>query len=176
MPAPESLIRDLPETERPRERLLDQGSGALSDAELIAVLLRTGKVGCSALQMARELLSETAGLGGLLGLSAASSVAPLVARDNAAQRRRPLLGLIDRAVANIPDAENGFRLIFSSSEFPGVELRLTWRRPEFSGNVYYCQNFDAEAWLCPALMKYFDAPPAELFVRCEGLKPGSVGS
>ena len=36
---------------------------------------------------------------GLLGLSAASSVAPLVARDNAAQRRRPLLGLIDRAVA-----------------------------------------------------------------------------
>jgi len=84
--------------------------------------------------------------------------------------------LIDRAVANIPDAENGFRLIFSSSEFPGVELRLTWRRPEFSGNVYYCQNFDAEAWLCPALMKYFDAPPAELFVRCEGLKPGSVGS
>ncbi|HEV7516189.1 MAG TPA: DNA repair protein RadC [Thermoanaerobaculia bacterium] len=70
MPAPEHLIRELPETERPRERLLDQGSGALSDAELIAVLLRTGKVGCSALQMARELLSETAGLGGLLGLSA----------------------------------------------------------------------------------------------------------
>jgi DNA repair protein RadC len=70
MPASELLIRELPETERPRERLLEQGSGALSDVELIAVLLRTVKVGCSALQMARQLLLETAGLGGLLGLSA----------------------------------------------------------------------------------------------------------
>jgi DNA repair protein RadC len=70
MPAPQSMIREIPETDRPRERLLDQGSGALSDAELIAVLLRTGKVGCSAIQMAQELLRDCAGLGGLLGLSA----------------------------------------------------------------------------------------------------------
>src|SRR5882724_4376807 len=69
MPATEYLIRELPLTERPRERLLEQGSGALSDVELVAVLLRTGRVGCSALQMALDLLCETAGLGGLLGLS-----------------------------------------------------------------------------------------------------------
>ena len=37
-----SLIGDLPATERPRERLLEQGSRALSEAELVAVLLRTG--------------------------------------------------------------------------------------------------------------------------------------
>jgi DNA repair protein RadC len=64
------LIREIPATDRPRERLLDQGSGALTDVELIAVLLRTGKVGCSALQMAGELLKDSAGLSGLLGLSA----------------------------------------------------------------------------------------------------------
>ena len=64
------LIREIPETERPRERLLGLGSGVLTDAELIAVLLRTGKVGCSALQMAGELLRESGGLAGLLGLSA----------------------------------------------------------------------------------------------------------
>jgi len=69
MPATEYLIRELPLTERPRERLLEQGSGALSDAELVAVLLRTGRVGCSALQMALDLLCETEGLSGLLDLS-----------------------------------------------------------------------------------------------------------
>jgi DNA repair protein RadC len=63
------LIRELPESERPRERLLKQGSDALSDAELIAVLLRTGRVGASAIQMATELLQETGGLAGLVSLT-----------------------------------------------------------------------------------------------------------
>jgi DNA repair protein RadC len=63
------LIRELPESERPRERLLKQGSGALSDSELIAVLLRTGARGISALQMARDLIQETGGLSGLVSLT-----------------------------------------------------------------------------------------------------------
>lgn len=63
------LIRELPESERPRERLLKQGSGALSDAELVAVLLRTGATGLSVLQMATELLRETGGLSGLVSLT-----------------------------------------------------------------------------------------------------------
>lgn len=68
MPA-RSLIRDLPEDERPRERLLAQGSEALSDAELLAVLLRTGTRGKSAVEMATELLVEADGLSGLVGTS-----------------------------------------------------------------------------------------------------------
>lgn len=60
-----SLIGDLPETERPRERLLEQGSRALSEAELVAVLLRTGAPGRSALDLAGELLQEHGGLAGL---------------------------------------------------------------------------------------------------------------
>jgi DNA repair protein RadC len=63
------LIRELPASERPRERLLKQGSDALSEAELVAVLLSTGRKGVSAVQMATELLQETAGLAGLIALT-----------------------------------------------------------------------------------------------------------
>lgn len=63
----QKMIRDLPKGERPRERLLAQGSAALSDAELLAVLLRTGKVGIPATQLAFDLLHELGGLPGLLG-------------------------------------------------------------------------------------------------------------
>jgi DNA repair protein RadC len=59
-------ISDWPAQERPRERLLALGAGALSDAELLAVLLRTGVRGKSAVELARELLAKSDGLGGLL--------------------------------------------------------------------------------------------------------------
>ncbi|MBI2754875.1 MAG: DNA repair protein RadC [Betaproteobacteria bacterium] len=59
-------ITDWPADERPRERLLALGAAALSDAELIAVFLRTGVRGKSALDLARELLSCCGGLSGLL--------------------------------------------------------------------------------------------------------------
>jgi len=49
-------IRDWPEDERPREKLLDKGAAALSDAELLAILLRTGTRGHSALDLARGVL------------------------------------------------------------------------------------------------------------------------
>lgn len=70
MPPVDLMIRELPAAERPRERLLAQGSAALSDAELIAVLLRTGSVGRSAAQLAIELLQDVDGLPGLLGVGA----------------------------------------------------------------------------------------------------------
>ena len=57
---------DWPEGERPRERLLDQGANALSDAELLAIFLRTGVKGKSALDLARELLTSFGSLRQLL--------------------------------------------------------------------------------------------------------------
>lgn len=60
-------ISDWPRAERPRERLLASGARALSDAELLAVLLRTGVVGKSAVDLARELLEKFKGLRGLFG-------------------------------------------------------------------------------------------------------------
>src|SRR5690348_16835520 len=51
-------IRELPQDERPREKLIAKGVGALSDAELIGVLLRTGRVGANVVDVARELLQR----------------------------------------------------------------------------------------------------------------------
>ena len=59
-------ISDWPAAERPRERLLEQGAASLSNAELLAVLLRTGIRGKSAVDLARQLLDEFRGLAPLL--------------------------------------------------------------------------------------------------------------
>ncbi|MEK6245383.1 MAG: DNA repair protein RadC [Pseudomonadota bacterium] len=59
-------ITDWPLAERPRERLLAHGAAVLSDAELLAIFLRTGIPGKSAVELARELLANLNGLGGLL--------------------------------------------------------------------------------------------------------------
>ncbi len=59
-------IRDWPATERPRERLLAHGPAVLSDAELLAVFLRTGVNGKTAVDLARELLQAFGGLRPLL--------------------------------------------------------------------------------------------------------------
>jgi DNA repair protein RadC len=59
-------IRDWPAAERPREKLLDQGAAALTDAELLAIFLRTGVTGQSAVDLARHLLNDFGGLRALL--------------------------------------------------------------------------------------------------------------
>jgi DNA repair protein RadC len=59
-------ITDWPLNERPREKLLAQGAAALSDAELLAIFLRTGTRGKTAVDLARELLSDFNGLRHLL--------------------------------------------------------------------------------------------------------------
>jgi DNA repair protein RadC len=60
-------ITQWPENERPREKLILRGASALSDAELLAIFLRTGLPGITAIDLARSLLSEFGGLGALLG-------------------------------------------------------------------------------------------------------------
>ena len=63
---PMTPLTQLDPEDRPRERLLRSGGNALSDAELLAVLLRTGRPGLSAVEMGKELLRERGGLAGLL--------------------------------------------------------------------------------------------------------------
>ena len=63
------LLKDLPADARPREKLLALGAGALADAELIALLLRTGLPGLSVLQLAQQMLDAFGGLPGLLHAS-----------------------------------------------------------------------------------------------------------
>ena len=70
-------LHDLPPDARPREKLLARGAGALADAELLALLLRTGIRGKGVLQMAHDLLqlpsanSDSNGFGGIAGLLSA---------------------------------------------------------------------------------------------------------
>jgi len=59
-------LKDLPAQARPRERLLTHGPSALTDAELLAIVLRTGTAGRGVLQMADELLTHFDGMAGLL--------------------------------------------------------------------------------------------------------------
>jgi Family of unknown function (DUF6717) len=73
--------------------------------------------------------------------------------------------IIDRAVEGIPNAESGFLMLFSASPFPGHQFRLSWQRIDGSGNYYYSHAHDLEGWLCPALLKYFDQAPKELYFQ-----------
>lgn len=59
-------IRDWPAGERPREKLLERGSGLLSDAELLALFLGSGQRGLNVVDLARRLLADHGGLRGLL--------------------------------------------------------------------------------------------------------------
>ncbi len=63
------LIKDLPEDERPREKLVERGAGSLSDSEILAVFLGTGKKGVSAIELGREMIKH---FGSLRNLSRAS--------------------------------------------------------------------------------------------------------
>ena len=73
--------------------------------------------------------------------------------------------IIEKMVENIPDAENGFVLLFSSSPFPGHQAEFEWRREDQGGNWYYFKEFDMEGWLCPALFKYFESAPQNIYVQ-----------
>jgi DNA repair protein RadC len=64
-------ITQWPEDERPRERLLKQGAAALSDAELLAIFLRMGVKGKSAVDLARDLVAKFGSLNGLFSASEA---------------------------------------------------------------------------------------------------------
>jgi hypothetical protein len=75
--------------------------------------------------------------------------------------------MINQLVAHIPDADKGFRILFSATPFPGHNVELEWRREEVGGHWYYCAKLDMEGWVCPAMFKYFETAPVELYARVE---------
>jgi hypothetical protein len=78
--------------------------------------------------------------------------------------------MIDNLVANIPDARQGFRLLFSAAPFPGFQRKHAWVREEMGGNWYKADEPPIEGWLCPALFRYFEEVPTELYVKAEAMK------
>ncbi len=112
-------IRELPPHDRPRERLLREGGTALTDTELVAVLLRTGCAGVSALDLGRDLLAAAGGLAGLAtldggslprrGLGAAKAAGLLAALELA--RRVARAELPDRLPLGNPEAVARYLLL-----------------------------------------------------------------
>ena len=73
--------------------------------------------------------------------------------------------MIDRVVAEIPNAAKGFVLVFSATPFPNHQYQLDWRRNESGGDVYFAPQLEMEGWLCPALLKYFSEAPRQLYIQ-----------
>ena len=73
--------------------------------------------------------------------------------------------IMDLLSADLPNAESGFRLIFSPEPFPGYTARFEKGRTEYGGTWYRWPDRNVEGWLCPALFKYFPAAPDEIFVK-----------
>ncbi|WP_413200964.1 DUF6717 family protein [Nostoc piscinale] len=77
--------------------------------------------------------------------------------------------MIDILVQGIANVDEGFKLLFSASPFPGYQAELTWLREEYNGNWYLWREKGLEGWLCPALFKYFKQAPAKIYCQAEGL-------
>jgi hypothetical protein len=75
--------------------------------------------------------------------------------------------MIDVLVEDVPNAENGFRMLFSAKPFPGYQKKLTWLREASGGNYYALEEPPMEGWICPAMFKYYAEAPKELYVKAE---------
>ena len=79
--------------------------------------------------------------------------------------------MIDLLVADIADARDGFRLLFSAAPFPRYQAEFIKERSELGGTWYRTAPPwpGMEGWLCPALFKYFDEAPPVIYVKAEPL-------
>lgn len=113
-------LKDLPLEARPREKLLARGAGALADAELLALVLRTGTPKRDVLQFAQELLDGFGGLSGLLALPA-EALAKVKGLGQA--KRAELVAVLELARRSIA-AQLVARPVFESPQAVQDYLRL----------------------------------------------------
>jgi DNA repair protein RadC len=128
-------ISSWPAAERPRERLLEHGATCLTDAELVAVLLRTGIRGKSAVDLARELLESFGGITGMLAakLGAVKGLGPAKRAQLAAA-----LELARRAIGE--DLKAGALLTSPGAVRDYLRLAIGARQQE----VFVCIWLDAQ--------------------------------
>ncbi|MCH7907566.1 MAG: hypothetical protein IIB26_09055, partial [Chloroflexi bacterium] len=142
-PATAPLIRDFPVSERPRERLRHYGAGQLSNAELLAILFRTGMQGENVVAMATRILARFEGLATLSrtsfdelcaekGLSEAKACQLLAALELG--RRASSLSPEDRVVISSPkDIANLFMAELSSLEREELRVLLLLNKNQVIG-------------------------------------------
>ena len=130
-------ISDWPLEERPRERLLAGGAAVLTDAELLAVLLRTGVAGKSAVQLARELLARFGSVAGLLG----AGNALLEVKGLGTAKSAQLSAAVELARRSLrDDLKNGAALTSPGAVRDYLRLALGGREHE----VFVCIWLDAQ--------------------------------
>ena len=78
--------------------------------------------------------------------------------------------MLDWLTQAIPDAQHGFLLYFAPGPFPGAQVKIDWVREEYGGNWYKLADPPMEGWLCPALLKYFEKAPQEIWIKAEEKK------
>jgi DNA repair protein RadC len=119
-----TLIRDLPAAERPRERLRDYGPQALSNGELLAIILRTGASKESVLEIASRLLSHHQGLAGLARASFAELCNERGLGEAKAAQLKAALELGKRLSATQPDAKAVVRSPADAASLLSPEMSL----------------------------------------------------
>ncbi len=131
-------IKDWPEDERPRERLLAHGPGSMSDAQLLAIILRTGGNGKSAMDMAIELVTTFGGLGQIEEASMTEICAVRgMGRAKAAQLKAALE--LGRRLARQPRRE---RPVFSAGSEVYAHFHPVMRN--LKKEVFYCLMLDVK--------------------------------
>ena len=75
--------------------------------------------------------------------------------------------MIGIMVKDIPNAHQGFKMLFSQSPFPDYQVELVYLREEYGGNWYRWEEQDLEGWLCPAMFKYFTDTPANIYCQAQ---------
>ena len=153
-------ISSWPEEERPRERLLRRGAEALTDAELVAILLRVGMRGASAVDLARQLLEQ---FGSLRGMAEAPALALLEVKGLKGAKAAQLAAAmeISRRVALAPGPQR--RKILSTAQ-AGAYLRERLRAlPEEHFRVLYLNR--RNALLTDALMARGDTGAVHVSLR-----------
>jgi len=134
-------ISDWPAAERPRERLLAKGAGSLSDAELLAVLLRTGVRGKSAVELARELLGRFGGVGGLLAHFANAGAAMLGVKGLGAAKSAQLGAALELARRTLQERLSAGTALTSPAAVRDY-LRLAIGHRQYE--VFVCLWLDAQ--------------------------------
>jgi hypothetical protein len=76
--------------------------------------------------------------------------------------------IIDHLVREIPDAHLGFSMLWSDRPFPGAKIVLEWESELDGGNWYRWAEKGAQAWLCPALLLYFNPAPIRIYLDAQG--------
>ncbi|MFM2059760.1 MAG: hypothetical protein RLY71_4145 [Pseudomonadota bacterium] len=169
------MMKDLPAALRPREKLLAQGPAALADAELLALLLRTGIQGMGVLEMATHLLERFGGVRGLLRADAQALAA--VKGLGGSAKRAELLAVLELARRALV-AELAQRTVFDSPQAVRDYLRL--QLAELAHEVFAVLFLDAQhRLLCfdemfRGTLTQTSVYPREVLKRALGLNAAAV--